>query len=239
MTDLSDKVAFVANAETAIGKACVLALTRAGARVCAAGKSKSGKSDAALVVHVSPGDQDSWDKAFRDCSDHLGGLDVLVIPTIGNVSEAIASLEYTDFNKAHRDMVVPAFLAQNRGVLAMRSIGSAGAIVHVLPAAARAGVEGAVAACTASAGILFSAKSAALECAKAKDGIVVNVVLVGDVDGQPSLNYAADSQVVPPDAVADAVLFFSTDGAVYMSGMDLPVDDGFFARCVVPAFAMP
>ena len=224
MTDLSDKVAFVANAETAAGKACVIALTQAGAQVCAVGK-----SDAALVVNVTPGDQDSWDKAFRDCINQLGGLDILVIPTVGRPSKSIDSIDYADFNKAHREMVIPAFLAQNRGVLAMRSVGSAGAIVHVLPAAARAGVEGAVATCTASAGILFSAKSAALECAKAKDGIVINSVLVGDVDGQPILNYGPDSQVIPPDAVADAVLFFSTDGAVYMSGMDLPVDDGFLA----------
>ncbi len=223
-TDLFGKVAFVANAETAIGKACVLALTQAGARVCAVGK-----NDAALVVNVTPGDQDSWDKAFKSCIDQLGGLDILVIPTVGGPSATIESVTYSEFKGAHRSMVVPAFLAQNRGVLAMRLTGSAGVIVHILPAAARAGVEGAVAACTASAGILFSAKSAALECAKAKDGIVINSVLVGDVDGQPSLNYAPNSQVIPPDAVADAVLFFSTDGAVYMSGMDLPVDDGFLA----------
>ncbi|MEQ9109486.1 MAG: SDR family oxidoreductase [Rhodospirillaceae bacterium] len=224
MINLSDKVAFVANAETAVGKACVAALTQAGAQVCAAGI-----CDAALVVNVTPGDQDSWDNAFRDCIDQLGGLDVLVIPTVAHPSEFINSIVYADFKKAHRAMVIPAFLAQNRGVLAMRSTGSTGAIVHILPAVARAAKEGAVAACTASAGILFSAKSAALECAKAKDGIVINSVLVGDVDGQPPLHYRPDSQVIPPEAIADAVLFFSTDGAVYMSGMDLAVDDGFLA----------
>lgn len=224
MSDLSNKVAFVTNGDSAIARACVDVLSAAGAKVCVADR---GAAD--LTVKVDMRDPDSWDAAYTTCIEELGGLDVLVIPTPAAPSSSIEDMPFQDFVESHRSMAIPTFLAQNRGILAMRGVGKGGAIVHVIPAAARAGLEGAVAACTASAGILFSSKSAALECAKAKDGIVVNTVLVGPVAGEPPLPYPNDLAAVPPQSIADAVLFYATDGAVYMSGMDLPVDNGFLA----------
>ncbi|MBK6598114.1 MAG: SDR family oxidoreductase [Proteobacteria bacterium] len=35
---------------------------------------------------------------------------------------------------------------------------------------------------------------------------------------------------VSPDAVAAAVLFLATDGAAYMTGVELPVDGGWLAQ---------
>ncbi len=67
----------------------------------------------------------------------------------------------------------------------------------------------------ATAGILYSSKAAALECAREKDGIVVNAVLVGDV---------------PASDIAESVFFYATDGAAYMTGTDLPVDDGYLVE---------
>lgn len=224
MSSLSGKVAFVTRTDGPIGRACVASLAAAGAQVCVVGESGGD-----LAVTVDRHDQGSWDSAFSACIEKLGGLDVLVIPTPAESSEPIEEMKVADFITSHRSMAVPAFLAQNRGIMAMRKTGSGGAVVHVIPAAAKAGLDGAVAACAASAGILFSSKSAALECAKAKDGIVVNAVLVGPVAGEPVLPYPKNVTAVPPQAAADAVLFFATDGAVYMSGMDLPVDDGFLA----------
>ena len=224
MTSLLGKVAFITSAAGALGRACVAALADAGARTCIAG---DGKAD--LLVDVNRHDPASWDAAFATCIEKLGGLDVLVILTSGTPSLSIEEISATEFVAAHRDMAVPAFFAQNRGIVAMRAAGQGGAVVHVLPAAAKAGLDGAVATCTASAGILFSSKSASLECAKAKDGIVVNAVLAGPVAGEPPLPYPQDVAAVPPQSVADAVLFYATDGAVYMSGMDLPVDGGFLA----------
>lgn len=224
MSDLTGKVAFVTNADSAVGRACVAKLQQAGAQVCAVG---SGPAD--LEVAVDLMSQDSWDEALKLCAEKLGGLDVLVIATPGQASPSIETTTLDDFKSTHRGMAVPAFLAQNRGVLAMRSVDSAGAIIHVLPAAARAALDGAAATCAASAGILFSSKSAALECAKAKDGIVVNTILVGQVDGEPALPYGSGASIIDPAAVADSVLFYATDGAVYMSGMELPVDDGLLA----------
>lgn len=222
---MTGKVAFIANAETAVGLACATKLRDAGARTCIAG---SGAAD--LNVSLDPMNPSSWDEAYTLCIEKLGGLDVLVIPTLGQASTSIENLSLSDFKASHRGMAVPAFLAQNHGVMAMRSTGSGGAIVHVIPAAARAALDGAAAACTASAGILFSSKSASLECAKAKDGIVVNAILVGQLEGEGALPYGGDATIIQPHEVADSVLFYATDGAVYMSGMDLPLDGGLLAQ---------
>jgi NAD(P)-dependent dehydrogenase (short-subunit alcohol dehydrogenase family) len=230
MSNLSGKVAFIANANSPVGQACVLKLAAAGTRICASCTDGYPLDGADLSIEISANEAEPWDSAFKACIAELGGLDVLVIPTQAKSSPPIELLGYDVFVESHRSMAIPAFLAQNQGILAMRSLGRGGAVVHVLPAVARAGLGGAVAACTASAGILFSSKSAALECAKEKDGIVVNVVLAGPVEGDPELSYPPGTPVVPPDAVADSVLFFATEGAIYMSGMDMPVDDGFLAQ---------
>jgi NAD(P)-dependent dehydrogenase (short-subunit alcohol dehydrogenase family) len=230
MSNLSGKVAFIANASSLVGQACASKLAAAGARICGSCTDRYPLDSADLSIEITANEAESWDSAFKTCIAELGSLDVLVIPTQGKSSSSIELLEYDVFVESHRAMAVPAFLAQNQGILAMRSLGRGGAVIHVLPAAARAGLDGAVAACTASAGILFSSKSAALECAKEKDGIVVNAVLAGPVEGEPELSYPPGTPVVPPDAVADAVLFYAAEGAVYMSGMDLPVDDGFLAQ---------
>ena len=230
MSDLSGKTAFVANADSVIGQACCARLAKAGASVCASHGSGTSVTGVDLAIEVTTTESQSWDEAYKACVNQFGRLDVLVIPTIGESSKPIEKLTVDSFVTIHRAMAVPAFFAQSRGILAMRDAGNGGAVIHVLPAAARAAVDGAVAACTASAGILFSSKSAALECAKAKDGIVVNTVLVGPVAGTPPLPYPETIKAISPQSVAESVLFYATDGAAYMSGMDLPVDDGLLAQ---------
>jgi len=225
MIDLTGKVAFIANADHPAAAACTGRLQAAGAKVCGAGS-----ASADLAVDLDPYSPDSWDSAFDRCKTELGGLDVLVIPTGATASEGILSLAPEDFVAAHRSLAVTAFLAQNRGILAMRASGIEGAVIHILPAAARAAAGDAAAACTASAGILFSSKSAALECAKAKDGIVVNAILAGPIEGEEPLNYGVPVDPVSPDDIASAVLFFAAEGAAYMTGMDLPVDNGLVAQ---------
>ena len=81
----------------------------------------------------------------------------------------------------------------------------------------------------------MSARAAALECAKAGDGIVVNTVLAGPVQGDdgrcfPPTDLLPDALPVTPQDVAAAVLFYATDGAAYMTGTELPVDRGMLCR---------
>ena len=52
---------------------------------------------------------------------------------------------------------------------------------------------------------------------------------MGSVEGEPELRYPDGSGPISPDAIAESVLFYAADGAAYMTGMDLPVDDGFLA----------
>ena len=230
MSDLTGKTAFVGNAGSVLGQACIERLAKAGAAVCAGHGPGSSVAGADMAIEIDLMAPDSWSAAFQACVKNLGRLDVLVIVTEGQTSSPLENLEFSAFVAAHRSMAVPAFFAQSRGILAMRDAGNGGAVIHVLPAAARSALDGAVTSCVASAGILLSSKSAALECAKTKDGIVVNTVLTGPVEGAPNLPYPDGAGPVTPAAVAESVLFYATDGAAYMSGMDLPVDNGYLAQ---------
>ncbi len=230
MSDLTGKTAFIANGGSALGLACIEQLTNAGASVCAGYGSGTSAPDVDLAIEVDVMDPKSWEAAFQACVNEFGRLDVLVIVTEGKSSGPLEDLGVSAFVDTHRSMAVPAFFAQNKGILAMRQAGNGGAVIHAIPAAARAALDGAVACCAASAGLLFSSKSAALECAKAKDGIVVNAVLYGPLDRNNSLPYPNGTDLVSSDDVANAVLFYATDGAAYMSGMDLPVDNGLLAQ---------
>jgi NAD(P)-dependent dehydrogenase (short-subunit alcohol dehydrogenase family) len=169
---------------------------------------------ASLSFDIDPMNAESWKAAFARCIEELGGLDVIVSICGQAQSSPIEELSLGEFSSAHRAIVVPAFLAQNLGILAMRSVGSRGALVHVLPSAARMARDGQAAVSVASTGIRYSAKAAALECAREQDGIVVNTVIAGDV---------------PANDVAESVFFYATDGAEYMTGTDMPIDDGLIS----------
>ncbi len=225
MTGIATKTVFIANGAHPVAQACAAAFRAEGVKVCVANGSGGD-----LKIDVDVQDQDSWISAFATSHAELGGPDVLVIPSFGSASGGIETLEAEDFVSAHRAMAVPAFLAQNQGILAMRRAGIQGALVHILPAAARSAVGNAAAVCTAAAGVLFSSKSAALECAKAKDGIVVNALLAGPVAGMDDLDYGVHVDAIDPQQIAAAAVFYATEGAVYMTGMDLPIDNGLVAQ---------
>jgi NAD(P)-dependent dehydrogenase (short-subunit alcohol dehydrogenase family) len=225
MTDLTNKAVFIANGAHPVAQACAAAFRQQGAKACLVNADGGD-----LRVEIDVQDQASWVAAFSACHGALGGPDVLVIPSFGGVSEGIEALKFGEFVAAHRAMAVPAFLAQNQGIIAMRSARVAGAVIHILPAASRVAVGNAAAVCTAAAGILFSSKSAALECAKAKDGIVVNALLAGPVEGAGDVDYGVPVDSVSPQQIAAAAVFYATDGAAYMTGMDLPIDNGLVAQ---------
>lgn len=225
MTDMKSKTVFVAEGANPVAQACVARFRAEGAQICVVNGSGGD-----LGVEVDVQSEASWEAAFATCRAELGGPDIIVIPSFASGSVGIDTLDVEDFVTVHRSMAVPAFLAQNKGILAMRGAGIEGAVIHILPAAARAAVGNAAAVCTAAAGILFSSKSAALECAKAKDGIVVNALLAGPVDDADELDYGVHVESVSPDQIAEAALFFAAEGAVYMTGMDLPVDNGLVAQ---------
>ena len=231
-------VVLITGVTSGIGRATAERFAAEGARVAVLPGNPGGGSDA-----LDPG---AWDRAFARETDRLGGLDVVV-----NARHYVerAWIEGTDgaaFGAAFRRNASANWVVQKAAILALRRArpdggvadedlarGGARVLINVLPVLARIAAPGCAAVCAAARGLLMSTRSAALECARAHDGLVVSAVLAGRIDGDarhwPDVELLPRAPVVTPADVAAGVLFLATDGAAYMTGVELPVDGGLLA----------
>lgn len=213
---------FVAGVDNAVGRAIATRFRAAGAAVFEA------EAEAPLDVL----DPASWREALERCTASLGPPGIVALARHRVPRSNLDSTSRAAFEASFVDLGTAGWLAQQQAILALRAAGG-GVLVHVLSVLARVAAPGVAAPCAASRGLLMSAKSAALECARARDGVVVNVVLAGRVEGDaehwPDGSLLPTAPVVTVDEIAAAVRFMACEGAAYMTGADLPVDGGFLA----------
>jgi NAD(P)-dependent dehydrogenase (short-subunit alcohol dehydrogenase family) len=221
--DHSQRPIVVAGVDNAVGRAVAQRFRRDGASVFEAG---------GTALPLDPLEPASWREAFRRCAQAVGPPGVIVLARQHIARARIESTSRTGFEHAFLAHGTAGWLAQQQAVLALREAGG-GVIVHVLSVLARVAAPGVAALCASSRGLLMSAKSAALECARARDGVVVNVVLAGRIEGDPEHwpdgALLPSAPVVTVDEIAEGVRFMAREGAAYMTGADLPVDGGFLA----------
>lgn len=219
MEKLAGKAVVVAGAENLIGRAVVAMMSAAGGRI----------HEIADIESLDPA---AWDAAFERCRARYGSVDVFVNAYHRFTAQPIATTALTDFTSGVFDLGAGGWLAQKHGILALRKSGG-GAIINILSVLARVAAPDCAALAAMSRGLLMATKSAALECARAGDKIVVNAVLAGRIEGDvahwPDGRLLPTAPVVTPDDVAAAALYFATDGAAYMTGAEIPVDGGFLA----------
>lgn len=222
MARFDGKVALVTNSKGATGQAICAALADAGASVV---------SPDFDVTAVS-----AWEKGLADLTAKHGRLDIIVTVSEAKYAAAtpIAETSLEDFRTVNRDNMEVAFLATRYGVVKMREYGNGGAIVHVAPATATVGVSGQAAYCASANGIRMMSKGAALSCCEAQDGIRINCVQAGRIDGTPQGDVMTNAAVPLGHAgttrdIANAVAFLASDEAYYITGYVLPVDGGMLA----------
>jgi NAD(P)-dependent dehydrogenase (short-subunit alcohol dehydrogenase family) len=235
MTTLRAKVVLVAGADNIVGAAVVARFGGEGARVVGLrdddGGGTSGAADTAARA-VRPLEPASWQAAFEDCHREHGRVDLFV-----NARQRVRRGDIRDtggaaFAAAFREVASANWLAQKHAILALRRCGG-GVLINVIPVLARVAAPSCAALCAAARGLLMSTKSAALECARNRDGIVVSAVLAGRIEGDPE--HWPDGTLLPrapavtAEEVASGALFLATGGAAYMTGVELPVDGGFLA----------
>ena len=244
MGSLGGKTAFISAATSVVGTACARLLAAEGARVCVADADHDAvarlaaelQAPDALGVALDMQDEASWTAALQRCAADLQAPHIVVLCSGAfHGGRPIVDTGLSVFREALYGSGFAAWLGQKQAVLALRAAGDGGAIIHVTSLLGRIAAEGAAGACAGSAGVVMSARAAALECAKAADGIVVNTVLSGPVAGDDGRCFPAgltlpDAPTVAPEDVAAAVLFYATAGAAYMTGTELPVDGGRLSR---------
>jgi len=150
-------------------------------------------------------------------------------PRIG-AGKPIVETRLDEFRGILYRSALSSWLGQKHAIMAMRAHGRGGTIVHITSVLARAVANAAAARCAAEAGILMSAKAAALECAKHEDNILVHTLLAGPIEGDASDGLPQGAPRVAPRDIAAAALFLASDAASYMTGTELAVDRGFLSR---------
>ncbi len=255
--DLRDRVALVTGAARGVGAVIAARLAEAGARVILTDvREEEGERTAADLgpsarfLRLDVTDEAQWNAVASQVIEADGHIDVLVNNAAVLHMGAIASTTPETFRRVLDVNTTGPFLG-TRTVVPHMIAGGGGAIVNVGSVDGLFGNNGLSAYVTSKFGLRGLTKAAALELGR--DGIRVNYVASGG--GNPemyapwmerivtfldeTIAYQNDRAIpggAPPEAIADAVLFLTSDAAAHITGVELPVDNGATAGHFIPGF---
>ncbi len=263
---LEGKIAFITGAGSGIGQATALRFSSDGAVVVVADVNffvvaeladrikNSGSQALALNLDVS--NESQWEAALAETLKAFGRLDILVACAGISFAKPVAAMTLDEWRKVMAVNLDGAFLAVKHGISVMRgrkggTNGKGGSIVLVSSASGIKATPGASAYAASKAGLNMLAKSAALECAAAKDGIRINVVVPagvrtpmwtsipffqelavaqGEAAAWASLEASQPlGRFARPQEIAAAIRFLVSDEAATMTGSELVIDGGYTA----------
>lgn len=257
MGRMEGKVGLVTGGATGIGRACALRLAAEGARIAVADIDRAGgeavageiqdKRGEAIFVALDVTREDDWRGAIDQVMAAFGRLDTLV--NNAGVAE-IVPVEDMTLDSWRRTMAVNldgVFLGTKHAIGAMARSGG-GSIVNISSILGITGIAGAASYCASKGGVRLFTKAAALDCAKAKNGIRVNSVHPGYIHtammedtcrrdygdiptGLKELGKLHPiGRVGEPEEIADGVLFLASDESKFVTGTELVIDGGYTAE---------
>ncbi len=218
----------------------------AGARAVAAAITAAGRVARAVEMDVT--DEAAWERLLDEVSDDAARLATVVHCAGISAASPLAETSLAEWRRVLAVNLDGAFLATRFGLCALSEAG--GAIVLVGSASGIRAAPGAAAYSTSKAGLTMLARAAAKEARAAGLAIRVNVVSPAGVKtplwrsmpffremvdrlGSEEAAFAEMARAAPgsefsaPDDVAAAIRFLASDEARHVTGVELPLDDGF------------
>jgi NAD(P)-dependent dehydrogenase (short-subunit alcohol dehydrogenase family) len=253
MSEFSGKVALVTGAASGIGAAVAARLVGLGAEVYCGDLNQhgaeivasSGPNAHAMLLDVR--EETAWASAMASILTASRHLDVLINCVGVSAASPLSDTTLAEWRHVLATNLDGAFLGTKHGIRAMRAAG--GAIVHVGSASGIRPAAGAAAYSTSKAGLRMLVSTAAKECRDAGLAIRINLVSpagvktpmwrsmpffrelvrkLGSEDAAyDSLAGSGGGRFLEPDAVARVVCFLASEQALHVTGVELPVDDGF------------
>ncbi len=251
MSDLAGRIALVTGAASGIGAAVTAqasewrcpGVRRRSETTCR----RSGPGSRAHSITLNVREEADWIAATETILANHGRLDILVNCVGVSAGTPLAETTLAEWRRVLSTNLDGAFLATKHGIRAMRA--ASGAIVHVGSASGIRPAAGAAAYSTSKAALRMLVRTAAKECRDARLAIRINVVSPAGVKtpmwstmpffqelvrthGSEDAAYAAmeaagGGRFIEPDAVARVVCFLAGDEAQHITGVDVPVDDGY------------
>jgi len=249
---IEGKVALVTGGASGIGEAVVELFAREGATVIATDIDELRGPELANRITKAGGkaifleqdvtSEERWIAIVAEIAKRFGRLDILVSNAgIGIAVPSIVDMTLSDWRKQNAINLDGVFLSVKHCLPLMRKTGG-GSIVMMSSLAGLRGSPGLSAYSATKGGVRLFAKSIAMECAAAADGIRVNSVHPGFMPPMRTSKTSADPTwraamlaAVPMkregrvEEVAHAVLFLASDEASYITGTELVVDGGYLA----------
>ena len=256
MPRVAGKVAIVTGGAMGIGQACAELLAAEGAAVAVTDrKADAGKKvvDAlsalghrVIFMEHDVSREDEWERVISEVVSSFGKLDILVNNAgVGRYGDA----EHTALEDWHRLLGVNldgVFLGVKHAIPAMRAAGG-GSIINISSILGLVGDPQAVAYNASKGAVRMLTKSAALYCARERNGIRVNSVHPGYI-WTPMVENALRSTANPDEMkhaiealhpvghmgvsmdVAYGVLYLAADESVFVTGSELVIDGGYTAQ---------
>lgn len=243
--DLTGRTALITGGSSGIGKTTALTLSGAGARVVIGDINATAGAEVVDQINEAGGsaqfvslditDRSSVEEARTAIADGLGAVDILVNnagwTTTGRFEDAKADIidRQIAINLTGTMSMCQAFLPD------LIKSEHTGTIINIASEAGRIGNAGETAYAGAKGGVIAFSKSLAREMAR--HAVSVNCVSPGVTDtplfrAQPEEAQQKMLKLIPfrrpaqPQDIADAVLFFSSDLASYVTGQVLSVNGG-------------
>ena len=234
MFDFSNRVVLVAGASGNLGQAIVRAFYAAGAKLALLDRAPdrlpqlfpelAGSPNHLLLGYVDAADAESVEGAVQSVLERFGRIDVLANAIGGyRAGQPVHETPLDTWDFMLNLNTRTAFVLSRTVVPRMLAQGS-GKIAHV---AARAALEGAAKASAYSASKAATVRLVESLAAELRQmNINVNCVLPGTIDtpqNRESMPKADHSRWVPPEAIADVILFLTSDAARAVNGAAVPV----------------
>ena len=255
------KVALVTGGASGIGEAVSELLAREGASIAVTDvddlrgpavvtriKKAGGE---AIFLHHDVTSEARWIEVVAEVEKRYGRLDILVSNAgIGIAVPSITDMTLEDWRRQNAINLDGVFLSVKHCLPAMRKTGG-GSIIMMSSLAGLRGAPGLSAYSASKGGVRLFAKSIAMECASAGDGIRVNSVHPGIIDtpiwGKIPMEAAGRGQNAPIDPeeraklaaplgraghaseIASGVLYLASDASSYVTGTELVIDGGMNA----------
>src|SRR5271154_5064791 len=255
------KVALVTGGASGIGAAIAELFAREGASVVVtdvdelkgpelvAGIKKAGHQ--AIFLHQDVTSEGRWIEVVAEIEKRFGRLDIMVSNAgIGIMVPSITEMSLEDWRRQTAINLDGVFLSVKHCLPLMRRTGG-GSIVMMSSLAGLRGSPGLSAYSATKGGVRLFAKSIAMECASAGDGIRVNSVHPGIIDtpiwGKIPTEAEGSKTNAPIDPeeraklatplgrvggageIASGVLYLASDASSYVTGTELVIDGGMNA----------
>jgi NAD(P)-dependent dehydrogenase (short-subunit alcohol dehydrogenase family) len=253
-SELNGRVAIVTGAAMGIGKACAVALARAGARVVLADiNAEVGEASRAEIV-AAGGEAEfvrcdvtslaDIEAVAATAESRFGGLDILVNNAALAIGGKVDEIDEATWNTVLTTNLTSVWRGMKACVPLMKQRGS-GSIVSMSSVQSLTGFSGWAAYAAAKGGINALTQQAAIDLAPHK--IRVNAVAPGTImtplnekvfrehpDPQGLIRTWNEAHPLgrfgQPEEVAEAVLFLASDRASFITGTILRVDGGLLVK---------